>query len=311
VKAWKIPLEVALINYTINMSSKATGITPKKGNAIIVGIAKDVSVTMNLDFERLNQVFSEVFKGLFWFVVESNSKDSSISTLTKIKERNSNFDFISIQHDSKVENRVIDMAEARNRYLEEVFQNPKYASVEYVVVADLNNLNDALTLEGVLSCFSRQDWDVCTANQDGPYYDVWALRHEFWSPNDCWRAFDFYRSHLKFPEKALYLTVHSRMLKIDSNENWIKTESSFGGLAIYRKHVLEGARYSGTNNKGEITCEHVPLHSVIVDNGGLIYINPMLINTRITDHSLNSQQIARLKRLLNYIPKLFKRYYQE
>jgi len=100
-------------------------------------------------------------------------------------------------------------------------------------------------------------------------------------------------------------------LRISPSANWIRTESSFGGLAIYKREVLNGARYSGTNKNGEIICEHVPFHSVINNNGGRIYINPMLINTRVTDHSLNSQQLARLKRLISYIPKFFRRYFQE
>ena len=293
------------------MSYKATGAIAKEGPAIIVGIAKDVSVTMALDYERLDLLSRQVFSSVSWFVVESNSSDSSGLTLSNLKELNSNFDFVSIKHDRDNMHRVINMAEARNRYLKELIQNPKYASVEYVVVADFNNLNNGLTIQGLRSCFLRRDWDVCTANQDGPYYDIWALRHEFWSPNDCWRAHDFYRAHSKFPEKALYLSVHSRMLRISPNENWIRTESSFGGLAIYKKEILNGASYSGTNNRGEVICEHVPLNSGINSKGGRIYINPMLINTRITDHSSNSQTPARLKRLLNYIPKLFRRFLKE
>lgn len=292
------------------MSPKVTGAIEKEGSAVIVGIAKDVSETMDEDFCRLDRLFREVFSSLSWFIVESNSNDSSKSILSNLKENNDNFDFVSMKHESEPKHRVINMAEARNRYLEELFENPNYASVEYIVVADFNNLNDALTIQGLTSCFSRRDWDVCTANQDGPYYDIWALRHELWSPNDCWRALDFYRTYSRFPEKALYITVHSRMLRIPAYENWIRTESSFGGLAIYKREVLNGARYSGTDTNGEVICEHVPLHSTISSKGGRIYINPKFINTRITDHSLNSRQLARMKRMFRYVPKLIRRYFQ-
>ena len=37
------------------------------------------------------------------------------------------------------------------------------------------------------SCWQYQNWDVFTANTSDIYYDIWALRHNNWSPNDCWQ----------------------------------------------------------------------------------------------------------------------------
>ena len=35
---------------------------------------------------------------------------------------------------------------------------------------------------------AKWNWAVMTANVKGRYYDIWALREDNWSPNDCWLA---------------------------------------------------------------------------------------------------------------------------
>jgi hypothetical protein len=81
------------------------------------------------------------------------------------------------------------IAHCRNRYLQEIAENPEYADIDFVVVADFDNLNTLVSAKSFRSCFKRQDWDVCTANQRGPYYDIFALRHPTWSPCDCLAQF--------------------------------------------------------------------------------------------------------------------------
>ncbi len=154
-----------------------------------------------------------------------------------------------------------------------------------MIIADFDGVNRLITDEAVLSCWERNDWDVCTANQRGPYYDVWALRHRDWSPNDCWLQYVFLFQHNVGKRLALFAAVHSRMITISEDSNWIEVDSAFGGFAIYRRSVLEEALYVGLRDDGGEICEHVTFHSQLRAQHRRIFINPKLINAAYTEHT--------------------------
>jgi len=270
---------------------------------IIVGVVKNIEKSIHKDILNLTRAFG-MFKEIHWYLVESGSSDKSRDKLTKIHsiDKNFRFEFLALNNKSRTE--VI--AEARNAYLSYLRNKPNIEDFPYVVVADFNLLNNKLTEEAVLSSWDRDDWDVVTANQSGRYYDIWALRHDLWSPNDCWKHHAFLREYIKFPEFAITYAIRSRMLKIPKNSNWISVQSSFGGLGIYRTEVLmKENSYKGTDDQGNITCEHVPFHIELVNKGARIFINPRMINTRYTDHSLKVSFFYTIVRMIKYT-KIFK-----
>jgi hypothetical protein len=161
-----------------------------------------------------------------------------------------------------------------------------------------------ISLEAVKSCLENREWDVCTANQNGPYYDIWALRHEQWNPTDCWKQLEFFRRYIKYPEKALQMAVLSKMIRIPPHSNWIRVDSAFGGFAIYRREVLNHGEYTGRDNRGSPICEHVPLHEELTKAGFKIFINPKLINTKRTDHSQHPRVYKKILRLIKYPVKI-------
>ena len=55
----------------------------------------------------------------------------------------------------------------------------------------MDSINTLLAREAIETCWTHDDWAVCAANQKAPYYDVFALRHQDWSPNDCWAQSKF------------------------------------------------------------------------------------------------------------------------
>lgn len=280
----------------------------KNSEAIVLAIAKNIEKSIVKDYTYLNEIFNNVFKKVDWFVVESNSTDKSYESLIELKDKVNNFEFVTLDHSKKETHRIIAMAAARNRCLDEVLTNKNYSNADYVIVLDLNRLNNELTVEGIKSCFDKTDWDVCTANQLGPYYDIWALRHPDWSPTDCWKSLEFFRKYYLFPEKALFVALHSKMIKIGRDSEWIQTHSSFGGLAIYKKDIFVKSRYSAYNEFGEIICEHVPFHLKLHGLGYKIFINPNMINTRYTNHSTEKKLYKRILRIMMYIPKFFRKY---
>jgi hypothetical protein len=270
---------------------------------IIVGVVKNIEKSITRDIVNLTHAFG-MFKEIHWYLVESGSSDKSKEMLTKIHSMDKNFRFESLALSSKPRTEVI--AEARNAYLSYLRDKPNIKEFPYIVVADFNLLNNKLTQKAVLSSWDRDDWDVVTANQSGKYYDIWALRHDLWSPNDCWKHHAFLREYVKFPELAITYAIRSRMIKIPKNSNWIRVQSSFGGLGIYKTEILmKGNYYKGTDNYGNITCEHVPFHKELVDKGARLFINPRLINTRYTDHSLKISFLYTIVRIIKYT-KIFK-----
>jgi hypothetical protein len=272
---------------------------------IIVGIVKNIEKSIQKDIAKLSRAFS-MFKEIHWYLVESGSSDKSIEKLVKIKSDYNNFNFESIIQNSHF--RTENMAQARNAYLVYLRNKPDIRQFPYVVVADFNLLNNKITAKAVLSSWGRDDWDVVTANQSGKYYDIWALRHVLWSPNDCWKYHAFLREYIKFPELAITYAIRSRMLKIPKNSGWIKVQSSFGGLGIYKTEVLmKGNFYKGTDTEGNIICEHVPFHEYLVNMGSRIFINPGMINARHTDHTLKISLLYTIIRILSYV-KIFRKF---
>jgi len=268
---------------------------------LIVGVVKNISATLETDIKRLDNAFKK-FSKINYFLVESNSSDNSENSLRAMKEARSNFNFVELRETvALTESRTEALAKARNCYLEHLDKIPKSEKPDFVVVVDFNNLNNQLSCESVDSCWERSDWDVCAANQAGHYYDIWALRHEFWSPNDCWDQFHFLSSLGIRKDKAYALSINGRMLKISSNLEWIEVDSAFGGIAIYKAEILQDAFYVGSAEGGGMICEHVTLHSKLRENGFKIFINPRFINFAYTDHSKNTRIWRRLGRFTKHL----------
>lgn len=268
---------------------------------LVVGIVKDVEKTLKRDIKNVTTALS-FFQDVHWFLVESNSSDNSKQTLLEVKNTNKNFDYVSIETLDKSFNfRTERLAIARNKYLAFIREHVDPIEYPYIVIADFNLLNYKLSIESVLTSWSRSDWDVVTANQSARYYDVWALRHPLWSPNDCWEQHEFLKKYIKNPEIVNSYSLRSRMLKIPKDSNWIEVDSAFGGFAIYKSSFLiRDVFYEGKNEAGNMICEHVAFNRKIKDLGARIFINTSLINAHYTDHSRRMTMFFTFIRLLRY-----------
>lgn len=279
--------------------------SPYDNEIVITGIVRNVAGTFLEDYLRLTMAFKN-FRSVKWFLVESDSEDNTLNVLKSTSDLNSNFSWCTLgKLEKQMRSRAERLAIARNRYVVEL-QKDDYISANIIVVADFNGLSNLINEEAILSCWKLHNWSACTANQSGRYYDIWALRHPLWSPNDCWKQYEFFNQYSKFPELTLFSAVHSRMIKIPSDSDWIEVESAFGGLAVYDASVFKYAKYSGHDSKGEETCEHVKFNQLINKEGGKIFINPRMINTKYTDHSINSSFYSVLARIIKYPIKKLK-----
>jgi hypothetical protein len=255
---------------------------------LIVGIVRNCSKHLLSEVARINSALSG-FGNLSWFIVESDSTDKTVDVLDHISNIYKNFQYLSCGNLSlRIPVRTERLAFCRNLYLNYFRSNKPKQELDYVVVADFDGVNSNLTSDSIASCFERLEWDVCCANQAGPYYDIWALRHKIWNSGDCWKQFDFFENMGLKASLALEAAIYSKMLKIPQTHDWIEVDSAFGGLAIYRAHTLEAdAFYEGLTPAGESVCEHVSLHSSLRSKNNKIFINPKLINSKYTEHSRN------------------------
>jgi hypothetical protein len=282
-----------------------------KKTILVVGIVKDIYKSIEKDIANIEKAL-KIFKTVNWFLVESDSKDQSLKKLGEIANKRSNFQFVSLGSLQKSnESRTIGMSLARNRYLSEIRLNENFSQVDLVAIADFNGLNDELNEQGIYSCFMRSDWDACFANQTGRYYDIWALRHPLWSPNDSWQQLNFYREFVKFPERALRISLGSRMIHIPKKNNWIEVDSAFGGFGLYKRDALNEGEYSGITSNGTPICEHVPFHAELRKNGKRLFVNPALINTKSTDHSKRFKLKGTMYRLLKYPFKIIRKWFKK
>lgn len=253
-------------------------------NIVITGIVRNCAKTIKQEYELLNHAFSG-FGSINWFLVESDSTDNSIECLEALSHSNKLFKYESLGIlGGQIPERTERLAYCRNRYLSEIFKSD-YKHIDLVVIADLDFANILITKESVEKSLSLTGWNVLTANQKGPYYDVWTLRHPLWCNEDCESAYKYLReigiSHIE----ALNSAILSKMITISPDAPPLLVNSAFGGLAIYKKEVLQGRKYIGKSPSGAPCCEHVPLNESITADGYKIFISPGLINNSVNEHS--------------------------
>jgi glycosyltransferase involved in cell wall biosynthesis len=262
---------------------------------VVVGCVRNGAKTVRRAVETLARATAG-FADVQFLVIESDSTDSTLAELARLREQSQRFEFVSLGAlAERIPARTQRIAHCRNGYLEELRSNARYSSADYVMVADLDGVNNDLRREAVETCWrTNVPWDVVTANQSDAYYDIWALRHPDWCPVDCHEQYARLRGIFGHP-RALMIAIHSRMARLSPAAACIEVDSAFGGLAIYRREALLAGSYSGVQG-GQPICEHVPLHAQLRAKGFRIFINPALVNAHRTDHSARIRLHVRWRR---------------
>ena len=259
-------------------------------NFLVVGTICNCEKTIISTINSLSESLKGADK-VEYFFVESDSSDRSLDILMRLKKENKYFNFETHGNLSKkTKSRTSRLAFCRNRYLSYVRKNSKFFSY-YLIVVDMDGIFRKFECDLFDEINSEVDWAVMTANVKGRYYDIWALREEEWSPNDCWLAAR--ESQINGLNKYLsYVNnVYSRMIKINKRNKNIFVKSAFGGLAIYKISLIpKEAEYLGINSDGEEICEHVNFHkSIDHKESGKIFINPrLIIGPSPSEHTKNS-----------------------
>jgi hypothetical protein len=266
---------------------------------ILVGCTKNSGSYIHTHLTRLN-VLSKYFTKFNIHIYENDSSDDTVNQLDLFKLNNSNFDFIS---ESNVEKKYIPMkhhlrvqiiSHGRNMLLKVI--NTSYVDYDYMIMIDLDTVLLNFNAKCIDTIFSHDPtkWDVLTANCDGPYYDIWALRI---SPNiwvqsihgkiwerpiihDCWSQ--------QVGNISTHNCVKSYQKVIPQNSPLIETDSSFGGFGIYRINKIKNCSYNPFFYYENMIlyghCEHVSFHKDIRNNGGRIFICPSFLVSCPVEH---------------------------
>lgn len=269
---------------------------------LVVGTVRNVQKTIESEIEKLRQAVSE-FKAHRFYIVESDSEDRTLDILNKIKNAKADFDFISLGslRDS-VPKRIERIATSRNVYVD--YAKSNLDLFDFVLVADLDGVNFEISSEKIASCFTRSDWGACTANQSGPYYDIYALRAKDWVEIDCVKEFVKFREDGEHPLSAWTKAVREKQIIIPSQSPWIEVTSAFGGLAIYKIEAFVCGSYKTRSSQESNISEHVAFHEAIREAGWRIFINPFMTNSDYNEHNDFHRLSRRAKHSLKYLISL-------
>ena len=260
--------------------------------ALIIGTARNCAEGLAATLPRLGRLTSTF--GRADFVLAANDITDTTGSLLREWARTRD-DVHLIDFDGLVDNvpkRTARLATIRNLCLSALRHDSDGSSrYDFLIVADLDGVNANLVDDPVFSAVINKapsDWAALFANQRQVYYDIWALRHPVWSPDDCW-AHVAKASRRRFNRKsateaALDRHVYGRQIHIAPNHAPIAVDSAFGGFGIYRSSFLGGALYRGLTPSGEEVCEHVFFNASVKRNGGALYIAPGLLNDTPAEH---------------------------
>lgn len=275
---------------------------------LVVGTVRNVENSICKDVLRLEASLQSHFQ-LSFFLVESDSSDNTIHQLRLLSNQLPDFRFLSLGNlEGEIPDRIERIRFARNQYVNEIRSNSKYKQYNYIVVADLDGVNSQISEKSFLNAFrSEVPWDVITANQLGKYYDLLALRHPLWSPNNCFSSIEWLTPYIG-SRRAWRYSIYQRMIRIPESSAPIEVHSAFGGLSVNRKWVFEKCDYKRRLGDPEDENEHVTLNGQVRGFEGKVYIQPNFINARWTTHSIHGIRLVHASKLVSDFPifKVFK-----
>lgn len=257
----------------------------ESSNFLVLGLARDCDSVIAKSISVIENAFQGC-RQISFLVIESDSHDQTADSLQDLANEMSHFSYRCLGNLSRhLPLRTQRIAYCRNFAIQEMTRASLWSSIDYVALADLDGVNHGLTSQAVKSCWDRSDWDVCTANQSGPYYDIWALRHKIWCPTDAWEQVRFFMKHGLGFTHAVRAAVYAKMISIKPHAPWIEVDSAFGGFAIYKSRFLRDVEYIGVADNGDGICEHLSVHAQIRSRGGRIFINPRMVNASVVEHA--------------------------
>jgi hypothetical protein len=262
---------------------------------VIAGLARDSAEHLKAIFANIDNLAS-CFRDKAYIFLENDSTDHTRACLEAFRDvrpntRLEHFDGLG----ESIPQRTVRLAWLRNHYLSLITQ--EYADYDYLLVIDCDDASayrmDYLAFHRAIEFLDHEPG--CAGvfpNQDGFYYDLWALRHPTWCPGDIWEeSLDHYVIHGGSDDEVFRTVVGPRLRTLGRFDAPIQVHSAFGGMGLYKiSSVVKNARRSkgykiknvltpeGDRDVGWQVCEHVDFHRGFGDHGEKLFILPFLIN---------------------------------
>jgi len=269
-------------------------------HAVIAGCARDCARYLPAIQENLRTI-ARMFEKVSFIAFENDSTDGTKEALKQLLPEVQSRSITCIDGLDRVfPFRTQRLAFARNT-IASVIRESECRFADYVALLDFDDVN-ALPLnpESVWDAIGALESDTSLgaafANSNGPYYDLWALRHPVICPNDVWLSCEVNRRETgKDAEEIFDQLFRPRLFVIPVDLDPIEVESAFGGLGFYKSacftktnamYIGEQTKLIRQSDKHQIlhyqACEHVSFHhGVRMATGLKLKIFPGLIN-RIT-----------------------------
>jgi hypothetical protein len=261
----------------------------KEKTAVFVGCARDIEQYIERTIGNLMRLRS-YFKDYKIVIIENDSKDNTLSLLSKLKETAA--PKVQVFTLSGVD-AVYPLRTERMAYLRGVLKSKVDPQFDYVIVADLDNATLHVDDAGFLSNFDKSfEWDaVFPVTENVWLYDRFAFRHEDLNYN-CFEAVEYFETlmtkaipgvnkrRLKLFLMECFVNYHPTYVNVLSQlraGSVVEVDSSFGGMGIYKSDVYLRGTYSGkseqhfhstkslpdVNLQNSEDCEHVLFHNSI------------------------------------------------
>ena len=287
---------------------------------LVVGTVSNVGQVIEKEVRRVLKAV-EPHAQVQFYLVESDSSDSTVQELTRIGDEDQRVSFTSLGNlKLDLSDRIERIRFCRNTYVQYIRAMHQENGWDFIVVADLDGMNRKLSSLGIGSCFSSGlNWSACFANQRNGYYDLYALRCKEWVSEDVFATYQYLKVSNPFVpssrnpyfrwlqefrhfDQLRKNAIYRKMRKVSPTENWIAVDSAFGGLGIYRPEVFLRFNYDSQNLSPTVYCEHIDLHYQCRQESFSLYINPALINSNWNEYNLNRLMLVRfLKELKKFL----------
>jgi FkbM family methyltransferase len=267
-------------------------------SAVFVGCARNCRAYLDQVLGNVERMAALYAKAAFIFV-ENDSEDGSKAALLQWLDSRPSGILLELDGLAATESsRTARLARARNGYLGHLRESP-FIGYDDLVVLDFDDVNatplDLAAFSAAADFLHADDETVGVfANSRPVYFDIWALRHPNWCPNDCWA--EVHASRDASPAEAAQRFIFARQIAIDPGQPPIGVASAFGGLGIYRLAKVLPHRYVGTTSVGTDVCEHVSLN-LELSRSGRLFIFPALQNLAPQEHLRPNQVPTRQLRL--------------
>jgi len=273
---------------------------------IIAGVVRDCERYLPKVLSLIDGI-EDIFIDSAFIFLENDSQDLTKKLLNDWGRSKSNFTLLNMDGLGQLPIRTLRLEYLRNTYIEFIKQNDLLRNFDYLLTLDMDDVNsDELNIdrfiESVQFLDAAADRAAVFANQEGIYYDMWALRHKELCPGDIWEeVLDFVDKFKLSDVEAYQKTFQKRILSFDQTRDYVEVDSAFGGFGIYKlSYVLNNPNpYLGSKVKVLMSadkkvlisrmqiCEHVHFHRGIRAIGGRLFINPALINFENKNENFN------------------------